>query len=147
MILCSLRPERFGQVSAYCFAGSELLRRQRLDPLLATSVVAFSALITYVPAYLWVSGGSGLFKASPELFWTEALIQGVIAGAGTLFTYARTVSILGASRASIFPALAPGIAAFMAWPLLGHLPVLSESVGLVIVMSGLIWAVTGGSRS
>jgi len=31
------------------------------------------------------------------------------------------VSLLGPARAAVFPALAPGIAALMAWPVLGHL--------------------------
>jgi hypothetical protein len=32
------------------------------------------------------------------------------------------VSLLGPSRAAVFPALAPGLAALMAWPVLGHVP-------------------------
>ena len=51
------------------------------------------------------------------------------------------VSILGASRAAVFPALAPGLAALMAWPVLDHVPSPSEMLGLVVVMSGLLIAV------
>ena len=75
------------------------------------------------------------------------LVQGVIAGAGTLYTYSKMVSLLGASRAAVFPALAPGLAALMAWPVLGHVPAPLESLGLLLVMAGLIVAVTTASPS
>ena len=123
-----------------------LLRKHRLDPVLATSVIAFTSLASYVPVYLWATGATGLLAASREVFWTEALVQGLIAGCGTLFTYAKMVSILGPSRAAVFPALAPGLAALMAWPILGHMPQGSEVMGLVLVIAGLLFAVTGASK-
>jgi drug/metabolite transporter (DMT)-like permease len=123
-----------------------LLRQHRLDPLLATAVVSFSALITYVPVYLLATGGARLLAATPAVLWIEVLVQGLIAGAGTLFTYAKMVALLGPSRAAIFPALAPGLAALMAWPVLGHVPTAAETAGLVIVMAGLVLAVTSGLR-
>ncbi len=119
-----------------------VLRKHRLDPLLATAVISISALLTYVPAYFWFTGGQGLVLAAPFVFWTEVLVQGVIAGAGTLYTYSKMVSLLGPSRAAVFPALAPGLAALMAWPVLGHVPAPMETMGLVLVMTGLIVAVT-----
>lgn len=124
-----------------------VLRKHRLDPLLATAVISISALLTYVPAYFWFTGAAGLIAATPAVFWTEVLVQGVIAGAGTLYTYSKMVSLLGASRAAVFPALAPGLAALMAWPVLGHVPALAESMGLLLVMAGLLVAVTASSAS
>jgi hypothetical protein len=35
----------------------------------------------------------------------------------------------------------------MAWPVLGHVPAISETLGLVIVMTGLILAVTSPTVS
>ena len=119
-----------------------MLRKHRLDPLLATAVISFSALVTYVPAYLFITGGTGLVHAAPEVLWIEVLVQGVIAGVGTLYAYAKMVSLLGPSRAAMFPALAPGLAALMAWPVLGHIPATLESIGLLVAMAGLIVAVT-----
>ncbi|WP_288254152.1 EamA family transporter [uncultured Hydrogenophaga sp.] len=52
--------------------------------------------------------------------------------------------LLGPSRAAVFPALAPGIAALMAWPVLGHVPQASEWLGLGIVMAGLVITVRPG---
>jgi len=124
-----------------------LLRKHRLEPLLATAVISFSALCTYVPAYFYFTGGAGLTAAEPDVFWIEVLVQGVIAGAGTLYTYSKMVSLLGPSRAAVFPALAPGLAALMAWPVLGHVPAIFETLGLLIVMTGLILAVTSPTVS
>lgn len=121
-----------------------LLRKQRLDPLLATAVISVSALVTYVPAYLVFVGPERLLRADAGVLWTEVLVQGVIAGTGTLFTYATMVRMLGAARAAVFPALAPGLASLMAWPVLGHLPSAAEVAGLAVVMAGLVVAVTKG---
>jgi len=115
-----------------------LMRKHRLDPLLATAVVSLSALLTYVPVYFLSVGVDRLMAVAPQVFWTEVLVQGVIAGAGTLFTYAKMVSLLGPGRAAIFPALAPGLAALMAWPVLGHVPTGAEAAGLAMAMAGLI---------
>jgi drug/metabolite transporter (DMT)-like permease len=122
-----------------------LLRKHRLDPLLATAVIAFSALVTFVPAYLVTTGGGPLLALDPSVLLVEVLVQGVIAGAGTLLTYATMVRILGPARAAIFPALAPGLAALLAWPVLAHVPGPAELAGLLAVIAGLIWAVTGTS--
>ena len=103
-------------------------------------------MITYVPVYLLSTGALGLIAASREVLWTEVLVQGLIAGCGTLFTYAKMVSILGPARASVFPALAPGLAALIAWPVLGHMPGAAELTGLFVVMAGLLFAVTGASK-
>ena len=65
--------------------------------------------------------------------------------AGTLYTYSKMVELLGPGRAAIFPALAPGLAALMAWPVLGHVPTAIESAGMVIAMAGLLVAVTGST--
>jgi drug/metabolite transporter (DMT)-like permease len=123
-----------------------VLRKHRLDPLLATAVVSLSALLTYVPVYFVSVGAERLMAVAPQVFWTEVLVQGVIAGAGTLFTYAKMVSLLGPGRAAIFPALAPGLAALLAWPVLGHVPAGIEAAGLLIAMAGLIVAVTAPAR-
>lgn len=122
-----------------------VLRKNRLEPMLATAVISISALLTYVPAYVFFTGGVGLMHASLSVVGIEVLVQGVIAGAGTLYTYSKMVSLLGPARAAVFPALAPGLAALMAWPVLDHVPGMFETMGLIMVMVGLIVAVTGQS--
>jgi drug/metabolite transporter (DMT)-like permease len=120
-----------------------LLHKHRLDPVLATAVIAFSALATFVPVYLWQTGGAGLLALGRHVLLTEALVQGVVAGVGTLLTYAAMVKILGPARAAIFPALAPGLATLITWPMLGMVPGPVELIGLATVIAGLLWAVSG----
>lgn len=117
-------------------------RRHRLPPLLATAVISVFALLTYVPAYFALVGPERLLAAAPEVLAVEVVVQGLVAGAGTLYTYSRMVALLGPARAAIFPALAPGIAALMAWPLLGHVPSGIELLGMLLAMIGLVITVT-----
>lgn len=123
-----------------------VMRKNRLDALQATAVISFAALCTYVPLYLWWVGMTRLLAAAPSVVWIEVLIQGLIAGTGTLFTYSKMVELLGAARAAVFPVLAPGLAAVLAWPVLGHVPEPLEALGLVIAVLGLILTVTGAKR-
>jgi drug/metabolite transporter (DMT)-like permease len=157
VLISGIRPDSFTAMGAlgdamFILAGTLwagfgiLLRKHRLDPVLATAVISFSALVTFVPAYLWITGGAALLALDPQVLLVEVLVQGVIAGAGTLFTYASMVRILGPARAAIFPALAPGLASLLAWPVLAQAPGPAEAVGLVAVIAGLIWAVTGQPR-
>ena len=85
-----------------------------------------------------------LLAVAPTVLWPEVIVQGLIAGAGTLYTYSKMVALLGPARAAVFPALAPGIAAFLAWPVLGHVPTDIEAAGLLIAVTGLLITVTAG---
>ena len=125
---------------------SIVMRKRRLDPLLATAVISFFALVTYVPIYLATVGIHRLLAVASAVLWTEVVVQGLIAGAGTLYTYSKMVALLGPARAAVFPALAPGIAAFLAWPVLGHEPTGIESAGLAIAVTGLLITVTAGAH-
>lgn len=124
-----------------------VMRKNNLDPLLTTAVISFAALMTYVPVYLGVVGVERLLVTAPHVVWTELLVQGLIAGAGTLYTYSKMVALLGPARAAVFPALAPGIAALLAWPVLNHVPTGVEATGLVVSVVGLLITVTAGLRA
>ena len=84
-------------------------------------------------------------RAAPGVLWIEVLVQGLVAGAGTLYACAKRVSPLGPLRAAVLPALATGLAALLAWPVLGHVPLALEAVGLLVAMAGLIVAVTAAA--
>lgn len=124
-----------------------VMRQQKLDPLLATAVISFAALLTYVPAYLLLVGPARLLAAAPSVVWIEILVQGLIAGAGTLYTYSKMVALIGPGRTAIFPALAPGLAALLAWPVLGHVPTALETAGMLIAVAGLLIAVTTQAKT
>ncbi len=122
-----------------------VMRKHRLNPLLATAVISFVALVTYVPIYVATIGTARLLAVPSSVLVTELVVQGLIAGAGTLYTYSKMVALLGPARAAVFPALAPGIAAFLAWPVLGHVPTPGEATGLLIAVAGLLITVTAGA--
>jgi drug/metabolite transporter (DMT)-like permease len=121
-----------------------VMRKFRLDAILATTAAGVFGLATYVPFYLATEGVDRLSNAGGSLLAIEVVVQGLLAGAGTTYTYARAVQYLGAARAAVFPALVPGLAALMGWPVLGHIPTLTETIGLTLAIIGLLVTVTHG---
>lgn len=123
-----------------------VLRRRRLDPLLATSVAFASALATYLPLYLALRGTSHLLAVPAAVVWVEVFVQGLIGG-GTLMTYAMIVTRFGVASAGIFTSPAPGLATVVAWPLLGFTPIAREGWGIALATSGLVLALTASAAS
>ena len=121
-----------------------IMRKFRLDPVLATTAAGVFGLASYVPFYLATEGIDRLAHVDGSLLAIEVGVQGVLAGTGTIYTYARTVQYLGAARAAIFPALVPGFATLIGWPVLGHIPTPTEAIGLTVVIVGLLVTVTRG---
>lgn len=119
-----------------------VMRRHAINPWHATAVIAAVALATYVPVYMVSTGLRSLAAAPLGLVLLQALVQGLVAGVGTLYTYSKMVALLGPSRAAVFPALAPGLAALMAWPILAHVPSVTEVAGLLLAIVGLVVTVT-----
>ena len=66
----------------------------------------------------------------------QAVLQGVFAGAGATFLFARAVVLLGAGRAVLFTALFPAITLLIGYLALGEVPSVSQLIGLVIVVIG-----------
>ena len=120
------------------------MRRFRLDPMLATTVAGVFGLAVYVPFYFATEGVDRLAHADGSLLAIEVWVQSVLAGTGTVYTYAKAVQIMGAARAAIFPALIPGLATLMGWPVLGHIPTVTEAIGLILAVAGLLVTVTHG---
>jgi drug/metabolite transporter (DMT)-like permease len=66
----------------------------------------------------------------------QAVVQGVLAGAGGIYLFTRAVVLLGASRAVLFPSLVPPFTLLIGYITLGETPSLSQLAGLVIVIVG-----------
>jgi drug/metabolite transporter (DMT)-like permease len=66
----------------------------------------------------------------------QAILQGVFAGSGATFLFARAVVLLGAGRAVLFTALVPGITLLIGYLALGEVPSLWQLVGFAIVLIG-----------
>ena len=124
-----------------------VMRKFCLDPILATTAAGVFGLVAYAPFYFATEGIDRLAHADASLLAIEVSVQGVLAGAGTVYTYAKAVQYLGAARAAIFPALVPGLATLMGWPVLGHIPSLTEAIGLTLAIVGLLVTVTHGTTA
>lgn len=66
------------------------------------------ALVINVPVYLWVVGMERVLAAAPVVVWIEVLVQGLIAGVGTLYTYSKMVSMLDAASCRGVPCARAG---------------------------------------
>jgi drug/metabolite transporter (DMT)-like permease len=66
----------------------------------------------------------------------QAVVQGALAGAGAIYLFTRSVVLLGAGRAVLFPSLVPPFTLLIGYLTIGEAPSLSQLVGLVIVIAG-----------
>jgi drug/metabolite transporter (DMT)-like permease len=89
-----------------------------------------------VPAH-WALGG---FDHMIALGWREnflqAVLQGVLAGPAAIYLFVRSVALLGAGRAAVFPSLVPPFVLLIGWLALGEVPSGLQLTGLVIVLLG-----------
>ena len=67
-------------------------------------------------------------------------MYGVLAGACVIYASAKTVQMLGASRAAIFPVMTPALSTVFSWTFLGAVPQPGDAPGLAMAMAGLIVA-------
>lgn len=131
------------------FAGAGLMwalftllqRRWSVDAMATTAAVSVLSLLGYFPAYLLIRGPQVLTAANPLMVVQLAIVLGLFSGIVSLFAFARAVSCLGAARASLFPALAPGIAILLGVPLTGEVPTLPQVGGLVVLTAGLFLSI------
>ncbi|MNC99656.1 EamA-like transporter family protein [compost metagenome] len=68
------------------------------------------------------------------------MIQGGLSGVLAVVAFAVAVTILGASRAAVFPALVPSAGILVGIPLTGEWPSPLQWVGVALVTVGLIAA-------
>jgi drug/metabolite transporter (DMT)-like permease len=66
----------------------------------------------------------------------QAVVQGVLAGAGAIYLFTRAVVLLGASRAVLYPSLVPPFTLLIGYLTLGEVPSPSQLAGLAIVIVG-----------
>jgi drug/metabolite transporter (DMT)-like permease len=66
----------------------------------------------------------------------QAVAQGLLAGPGAIYLFTRSVVLLGAGRAAVFPTLVPPCVLLIGWIALGDLPTALQLIGLAIVLIG-----------
>jgi drug/metabolite transporter (DMT)-like permease len=119
-------------------------RRSRLGPFEAAALIGFWSTLMLLPfgmpplAEAWRAGHGWEIAA-------QTVIQGVFSGILGLVAYGIAVARLGASKAAAFAALAPGMAAVIAIPVLGEAPDMAALVGIVATSIGV--ALASGAMS
>jgi drug/metabolite transporter (DMT)-like permease len=119
-----------------CFAVfGMLLRLWRITPMRAVGVIGVLAL-PLLPLQWAVLGFDRLLAAG---FWEnflQALVQGVFAGPASTYLFTKSVVLLGAGRAAVFPSLVPGFTLLIGYFVLGEIPSLLQLTGFAIVVIG-----------
>jgi drug/metabolite transporter (DMT)-like permease len=119
-----------------------LLRLWRIAAMPAAAVISVLSLLA-VPGH-WALGG---FDRMIALGWRENLLQlilqGILAGPAALYLFIRSVILLGAARAAVFPSLVPPFVVLIGWLALGETPSLLQLTGLAIVLIGFRMAQKG----
>ncbi len=114
-----------------------LLRQWRAHPVNAAAAIATLSAFAFIPCYLAFADLGGWERASVSHLVLQVLIQGVLAGAVSLFLFAKTVDLLGPAIAALFGALVPALSVLTAMPILGEFPNALQWVGLVVISLGL----------
>ena len=87
--------------------------------------------------FLVIDGIAPLLATDPLILGGQVLSQGVLSGVVALICYGAAVARLGASRAAVFSALAPALAALIAIPVLGEIPTVLTVVGIGLAVVGV----------
>jgi len=110
-----------------------LVRRWRIGAIRAAAVTSVLSLAG-LPILLFSFGNmlaAGFYENA-----MQALVQGVLAGAGAIYLFTRAVVLLGASRAVLFPSLVPPFTLLIGYLTIGEAPSAAQLAGLVIVIVG-----------
>jgi drug/metabolite transporter (DMT)-like permease len=113
-----------------------LLSRWRVDPLRAAAVVTVLGALLFVPVHAAVIGYGNFRAAGLEETIVQALVQGVLAGAGGIYLFTRAVALLGPGRAAVSPALVPGFTMLIGFLWLGVVPTAAQLAGFLVVTIG-----------
>jgi drug/metabolite transporter (DMT)-like permease len=118
-----------------------MLQRWRVGPMVGTAVVSVLSL-AYLPIYALFMEPQ-ILSADPGLVLFHAVLQGVLNIVLALWLWGTAVRVLGAATAQRFPPLIPVVGTLSAIPILGEWPGPLQSVGVGLIVSGLMLAAFG----
>jgi drug/metabolite transporter (DMT)-like permease len=118
-----------------------LSKRWGISPMASTAAVSVLSVLIYAPVYLAFVGPDRLMAVSFRVLGPQIIVQGVLSGVVAVVAFSRAVQLLGASRASVFPAMVPAAAILLGVPIVGELPTVLQGTGLAVVTAGLLIAI------
>jgi drug/metabolite transporter (DMT)-like permease len=113
-----------------------LLRRWRVPAMRAAAAVGALSVLLYAPLHAALFGFERMLAVGPWENLLQVVAQGMLSGVFAIFLYARSVTLLGAGRAAVFPALVPGFALAIGYLTIGEVPSALQLIGFAIVMVG-----------
>ncbi|WP_424982004.1 DMT family transporter [Maritalea sp. S77] len=111
------------------------VRDLEIDPLAVTAGIIWCSWPLMVPMFFAMP--SNLFVAAPSEILSQAIIQGVLAGAIALFLTTFAARHLGSQTASLFLVGIPITTAFLGAVALGEFPIVLEIVALGLMACGI----------
>lgn len=118
------------------FAGfATLLRRWHIAPTRAVAVTSVLSLVD-VPIHWFAFGFTHMLALGLGPNLVQLVMQGIFAGAGATYLFTRSVVLLGAGRAAVFPSLVPGFTLLIGFVALGEVPSVAQLVGFALVLAG-----------
>lgn len=127
-------------LTGFMFAGfGTLLRYWRVSGFSAATVISVLSLSLF-PVY----AASGALARVTAIGLGEnalqAIGQGILAGPGAIYLFARSIQLLGVARAAVFPAIVPALTLLVGWLLIGEPPTGLQTAGLLTVLCGFYLA-------
>ena len=114
-------------------------RRAGLPPPQAAAIVAALSLCCFLPVYVFLPG-KALFSVGAHELLLQAVVQGVLIGAVSIFVYTRAVASLGPATTTLFTAAVPCVTTLAAVPLLSEIPGPAAVLGVAVVTLGMVVA-------
>jgi len=119
-----------------CFATfAMLVKLWHVPPARATVIVSVISLAD-IPIHWALFGFDRMIAFGLAENLMQALTQGLLAGAGAIWLFARAVFLLGAARAAVFTALVPPFTLLIGAVFLGEMPSFTQLAGLAVVLIG-----------
>lgn len=117
-----------------------LLRQWRVTGMRVAAAVGLMSVLVYGPIYFLFIGPENMLRFGWGENLLQIVVQGFAAGVLPIFLFARAVTLLGAGRASTFPALVPGFSLIIGFLALGIVPTIAQLIGLATVLVGFRFA-------
>jgi len=119
-----------------CFATfAMMVKLWHIPPTRATVIVSVVSLAD-IPIHWALFGFDRLISFGLWENLMQAFAQGLLAGAGAIWLFARAVFLLGAARAAVFTALVPPFTLLIGAVFLGEMPTLTQLAGMLVVLVG-----------
>lgn len=122
--------------SGFWSAYGVLARRLALPPTQSAALVAVASMCCFLPIYALIPN-KALFSLGAHELLVQALVQGVLIGAVSIFVYTRAVATLGPATTALFTAAVPCITTLLAVPLLSETPSPAAVCGVGAVTLGM----------